>query len=65
MVSGATVALMGLLQIAFRLLKQGKFIRMAPFPAMMGFVNGLAVVIFNWRSWDTSKRPGRMVCLSG
>ena len=42
----ATVVLMGALQIAFGLLKLGKFIRMVPFPVMIGFVNGLAVVIF-------------------
>jgi SulP family sulfate permease len=42
----ATVVLMGVLQIAFGLLKLGKFIRMVPFPVMIGFVNGLAIVIF-------------------
>jgi SulP family sulfate permease len=42
----ATVVLMGLLQILFGLLKLGKFIRMVPFPVMLGFVNGLATVIF-------------------
>ncbi|BCB27426.1 sodium-independent anion transporter [Sulfurimicrobium lacus] len=42
----ATVVLTGLLQIAFGLLKLGKFIRMVPFPVMLGFVNGLAIVIF-------------------
>ena len=42
----ATVALMGVLQIAFGLLKFGKFIRMVPHPVMLGFVNGLAIVIF-------------------
>lgn len=42
----ATVVLMGVLQIAFGLLKLGKFIRMVPFPVMVGFVNGLAIVIF-------------------
>jgi SulP family sulfate permease len=42
----ATVVLMGLLQITFGLLKLGKFIRMVPFPVMIGFVNGLAIVIF-------------------
>lgn len=42
----ATVVLMGLLQILFGVLKLGKFIRMVPFPVMVGFVNGLAVVIF-------------------
>lgn len=42
----ATVVLMGVLQIVFGLLKLGKFIRMVPFPVMIGFVNGLAIVIF-------------------
>jgi len=42
----ATVVLMGVLQILFGLLKLGKFIRMVPFPVMLGFVNGLAIVIF-------------------
>jgi SulP family sulfate permease len=42
----AAVVLMGVLQILFGLLKLGKFIRMVPFPVMVGFVNGLAVVIF-------------------
>ena len=42
----ATVVLMGLLQITFGLLKLGKFIRMVPYPVLLGFVNGLAIVIF-------------------
>lgn len=42
----ATVVLMGVLQITFGLLKFGKFIRMVPHPVMLGFVNGLAIVIF-------------------
>lgn len=42
----ATVVLMGVLQIAFGIFKLGKFIRMVPFPVMIGFVNGLAIVIF-------------------
>ncbi|MDX8403237.1 MAG: SulP family inorganic anion transporter [Mariprofundaceae bacterium] len=42
----ATVVLMGILQIGFGLLKLGKFIRMVPYPVMLGFVNGLAIVIF-------------------
>lgn len=42
----ATVVLMGLLQLAFGALKLGKFIRMVPHPVMLGFVNGLAIVIF-------------------
>ncbi len=42
----ATVVLMGLLQMLFGFLKFGKFIRMVPYPVMLGFVNGLAIVIF-------------------
>jgi SulP family sulfate permease len=40
------VVLMGLLQIGAGALKLGKFIRMVPHPVMLGFVNGLAIVIF-------------------
>jgi SulP family sulfate permease len=42
----ATVVLMGLLQILFGLARLGKFIRMVPHSVMLGFVNGLAIVIF-------------------
>ncbi len=41
-----TVVLMGFLQIGAGLLRLGKFIRMVPYPVMLGFVNGLAIVIF-------------------
>jgi sulfate permease, SulP family len=37
---------MGLLQILAGVLRLGKFIRMVPHPVMLGFVNGLAIVIF-------------------
>ena len=42
----ATVVLMGAIQIAVGVLKWGKFIRLVPHPVMLGFVNGLAIVIF-------------------
>nr|WP_227712000.1 SulP family inorganic anion transporter [Sneathiella sp. P13V-1] len=42
----ATVVLMGILQILAGVFKLGKFIRMVPHPVMLGFVNGLAIVIF-------------------
>lgn len=42
----ATVVLMGLMQIAAGIFKLGKFIRLVPHPVMLGFVNGLAIVIF-------------------
>ncbi len=42
----ATVILMGFIQMAAGFLKLGKFVRLIPHPVMMGFVNGLAIVIF-------------------
>uniref|UniRef100_UPI004047BF96 SulP family inorganic anion transporter n=1 Tax=Polaribacter sp. TaxID=1920175 RepID=UPI004047BF96 len=42
----ATVILMGGIQIAAGVFKLGKFVRLIPHPVMMGFVNGLAIVIF-------------------
>jgi len=42
----AAVVLMGIIQIIFGLLRLGKFIRLVPHPVMLGFVNGLAIVIF-------------------
>jgi len=42
----ATVVLMGILQISAGIFRLGKFIRMVPHPVMLGFVNGLAIVIF-------------------
>lgn len=42
----ATVILMGIIQVLAGVLKLGKFVRLIPHPVMMGFVNGLAIVIF-------------------
>lgn len=42
----ATVILMGFIQMAAGFFKLGKFVRLIPHPVMMGFVNGLAIVIF-------------------
>jgi len=42
----ATVVLMGIIQVLAGVFKLGKFIRMVPHPVMLGFVNGLAIVIF-------------------
>ena len=41
----ATVVLMGVLQLFAGVMRWGKFIRMVPHPVMLGFVNGLAIVI--------------------
>ncbi len=42
----ATVVLMGIIQVIAGALHWGKFIRLVPHSVMLGFVNGLAIVIF-------------------
>ncbi len=42
----AAIILTGLIQVSAGLLRLGKFIRLVPYPVMLGFVNGLAIVIF-------------------
>ncbi len=42
----AAVVLMGIIQVIVGILKLGKLIRIVPHPVMLGFVNGLAIVIF-------------------
>ncbi len=41
-----TLLFVGAIQIAAGIFKLGKFVRLIPHPVMMGFVNGLAIVIF-------------------
>ena len=61
------VVLCGLFQMAAGVLKLGKFIRIVPHPVMLGFVNGLAVVILlaQLGSFQTLGEQGNMVFLSG
>ena len=47
----ATVVLMGIFQVLAGVFKLGKFMRLVPHPVMLGFVNGLAIVIF-WAQMD-------------
>jgi len=42
----AALILAGIIQLLFGTFKLGKFIRLVPHSVMMGFVNGLAIVIF-------------------
>ena len=42
----AAVILMGIIQIMAGVFKLGRFVRLIPHPVMLGFVNGLAIVIF-------------------
>ncbi len=41
----AVIMLAGLIQVLFGVLRLGRFIRLVPHPVMIGFVNGLAIVI--------------------
>jgi SulP family sulfate permease len=73
----AAVVLAGLFQITAGALRLGKYIRIVPHPVMLGFVNGLAIVIFlsqlglfkitdnvtNMTSWMESTQLYTMVTL--
>ncbi len=63
----AAVVLMGLIQIAAGMLRLGKFIRMVPYPVMLGFVNGLAIVIFlaQLKQFQVPDGEGGMTWMSG
>ncbi|MEM6473395.1 MAG: SulP family inorganic anion transporter, partial [Planctomycetota bacterium] len=62
-----TVILCGLFQIAIGTGRLGKFIRMVPHPVMLGFVNGLAIVIglAQLESFKTLGVDGKLEFLSG
>jgi SulP family sulfate permease len=63
----ATVVLMGMLQLIAGVFKLGKFIRMVPEPVMLGFVNGLAIVIgiSQLSQFKTINSLGELVWISG
>src|SRR5210317_1989253 len=63
----AAVVLTGLIQISAGLLRLGKYIRMVPYPVMLGFVNGLAIVIFlaQIQHFQTTAADGTTSWLSG
>ena len=63
----ATVVLMGILQVLAGVFRLGKFIRMVPHPVMLGFVNGLAIVIFlaQMGQFKTAGASGAMEWMSG
>ena len=63
----AAVLLMGAIQILAGALRLGKFIRMVPHPVMLGFVNGLAIVIFlaQLGQFQTTSPSGEKVWMSG
>ncbi len=61
------VVLCGLLQLVVGLLRLGKLIRIVPHPVMLGFVNGLAVVILlaQLGSFKTLGDAGTLELISG
>ncbi|MDG2194557.1 MAG: SulP family inorganic anion transporter [Polaribacter sp.] len=62
----ATVILMGFIQVLAGVFKLGKFVRLIPHPVMMGFVNGLAIVIFlSQLGMFTKTTAGEKVWLEG
>ncbi|WP_191859378.1 SulP family inorganic anion transporter [Hanstruepera ponticola] len=62
----ATVILMGIIQMLAGVFKLGKFVRLIPHPVMMGFVNGLAIVIFlSQLGMFMTVENGKEVWLSG
>jgi len=63
----AAIVLTGVLQISAGLLRLGKFIRLVPYPVMLGFVNGLAIVIFlaQLKQFEVSAPDGGTAWLEG
>jgi SulP family sulfate permease len=61
------VVLCGVIQLTMGLLKLGRFIRIVPHPVMLGFVNGLAIVILiaQFGSFKTLGEGGSLEFLSG
>jgi SulP family sulfate permease len=54
----ATVVLSGLIMLLFGVLRLGKLVSMVPHPVMLGFVNGLAIVIA-WSQLQHFKADGQ------
>jgi SulP family sulfate permease len=66
----ATLMLAGLIQVIVGALKLGRFIRLVPHPVMMGFVNGLAILILlaqidSFRTPDGLWLPGDELMVMG
>jgi len=66
----ATLMLAGVIQVMVGAFKLGRFIRLVPHPVMMGFVNGLAILILlaqfdSFRSADGSWLPTEQLVMMG
>ncbi|MFT5470821.1 MAG: SulP family sulfate permease, partial [Verrucomicrobiales bacterium] len=60
----AVIMLAGAIQILFGVLKLGRLLRLVPHPVMIGFVNGLAIVIM-MSQFPSFKVPGTEQWLGG
>ncbi len=62
-----TVILCGIVQIVVGVCRLGMLIRMVPHPVMLGFVNGLAIVIFTaqFGSFKTVNKLGQLAYMQG
>lgn len=63
----AAVVLMGMFEILAGIFKLGRFVRLIPYPVMLGFVNGLAIVIFlaQLNQFKTLDPNGQLVWMTG
>jgi len=63
----AAIVLAGIIQIIIGLLRWGKFIRLVPHPVMLGFVNGLAIIIFmsQLEAFKTESADGHHAWITG
>ena len=63
----AALLLTGIIQVSAGVFRLGKFIRMVPFPVMLGFVNGLAIVIFlaQMQQFQSVDADGNLTWLTG
>jgi SulP family sulfate permease len=66
----ATIMLAGVIQLMVGLFKLGRFIRLVPHPVMMGFVNGLAILILlaqfdSFRAIDGAWLPNEQLLVMG
>jgi len=57
----ATLMIAGLIQLLFGFAKLGRFIRLVPHPVMLGFVNGLAIVILVMENGEFLIKDGAKV----
>ena len=61
-----TLLIVGLIQMSAGFLRLGKFVRLIPHPVMLGFVNGLAIVIFlSQLGMFTERVAGKVQWLQG